>query len=395
MSPARHTDQYAEWGGHILFLALLGVGLGQVLSGSAPVAFGGTALVLGGAAAVAAWYVYGAVTIALDRRDRAPRWVVALTVLWIGLVLLSPAFVWLAFVLAMLCWRFLPLPFAVVAEIVVAGTSISATLMHTPQTGVGGVVGPVIGIATAAAVTEVYGRVSVMVDERDALVADLLATRQRLAQQQRQAGVLAERERLGGEIHDGTGQSLASIILLLRSATSPETPADRREVQVATALETAQAALVESRRFLRGLDSPELDSDGLIEALRAEVARSTDAGLPAEFRLDGTPVPLPRDAGTTLLRVAQEALTNAGKHSGADRAVVTLTHLPGEVHLDVADNGAGFDPARPTPSEATGAGFGLRAMRRRVSECGGSVSVESQPGDGTIVHARIPIEVPD
>ncbi|WP_035720142.1 sensor histidine kinase [Gordonia shandongensis] len=392
MTTDHRTDSYAEWGGHILFLALAAIGVRQAVVGQAPIAFGGTATAVAGALAVVAWYIVGAVAMA-RRRSVPAGWVLTLTAGWIALVLLSPGFVWLAFVLAMLCWRFLRVPASVVAELVIAAVSVSATLLHTPDVGLGGVIGPVIGIATAAAITGIYGRVSAMVDERDELIVDLLDTRERLAQQERQAGILAERERLGGEIHDGTGQSLASIVLLLRAALNHQTAEPQRDIQVSTALETAQTALTESRRFLRGLHGPDLEPDGLSDALATAAARATVSGMSTTFSTHGSPIALPSATRHALLRVAQEALANSARHADADRVAITLTHLPGEVHLDVADDGRGFDTAAPAVSP-DGSGMGLHTMRRRVVECGGTVSIESQPGDGTTVHARVPIGEP-
>ncbi|MGB3708911.1 sensor histidine kinase [Gordonia sp. (in: high G+C Gram-positive bacteria)] len=390
MTLERHADRYAEGGGHVLFLALLLVGLAQTMAGTAPIAVGGKAAVFVGVAVVAGWYAYGAIAKARgDLRVSPAVWVSILTALWVMLAFLCPAFVWIAFVLAMLCWHFLRAPASVIAELVIAGTSIGATLLHNPSVAVGGIIGPTIGIATAVAVTGIYHRISQMVDERDALVDDLITTRELLAQKERQAGVLAERERLGGEIHDGTGQSLASIILLLRSATSPDTSENQREVQVQTALATAQAALAESRRFLLGLDAPTLAPAQLTEAVEAHAVRATELGVPAEVQVHGTAVALGPDTANALLRAAQEALTNAVKHSRATQVRVTITYLPDEVHLDVVDNGIGLDPSRPSNSGRSG--FGLRAMKNRVSEAGGSVSIEFSDGGGTTVHAQLPI----
>ncbi|MBY4570265.1 two-component sensor histidine kinase [Gordonia sihwensis] len=391
MTHDRPAERYAEWGGHILFLALLLAGMAQALAGSAPIVFGGAAAVIAGVAVVGGWYLLGVWSHTRGRGLDTGIWVVILTLLWVALVLLSPGFVWLAFVLAMLCWYFLEPPVSVVAEVVIVTTSIGSTLLHSPELMVGGIIGPAFGIATAVAVTEIFRRIIAMVDERDELVADLLATRELLAAKERQAGILAERERLGGEIHDGTGQSLASIVLLLRSATNDETPGDQRDVQVRTALDTAQKALTESRRFLRGLDGPDLRPDGLTDALREEVDRVSQSGLPAELRVHGDSVALRPETRNTLLRTAQEALTNAARHAHATRATVTLTYLPDEVHLDVVDDGVGFPAGRRPPRRSDGSGFGLRAMQNRVSEAGGSVSVESEPDDGTVIHARLPI----
>jgi signal transduction histidine kinase len=254
----------------------------------------------------------------------------------------------------------------VIAIVSVAGVWVSQGFT------VGGVIGPTIGIATAVAVTEAFTRIAAMVAERDRLVDELVLTRDELGAQRREAGVLAERDRLGGEIHDGVGQYLASIIMLLR-ADQPD-----------AALDTAQAALVESRRFLSGIDGPAA-AGGLPDALARQAASLTDAGVPAVFAEHGTPLDVSDDVERAVLRTVQEAVLNVRRHADATSAAVTLTWLPGEVHVDVVDDGVGIG------SRADDSGFGLRAMRSRVARCGGEVSIDAPPGGGTTVHARIPI----
>ena len=101
----------------------------------------------------------------------------------------------------------------------------------------------------------------------------------------------------------------------------------------------------------------------------------------------------------TLLRVAQEALANVAKHAGASRAGVTLSYMEDVVSLDVRDDGAGFAAAPPEESRANGhlggespaaGGFGLIAMRQRVSRLAGQLEIESEPGAGTAVSASLP-----
>jgi signal transduction histidine kinase len=111
--------------------------------------------------------------------------------------------------------------------------------------------------------------------------------------------------------------------------------------------------------------------------------------------ITGDPYPLPAQIEATLLRAAQEALHNVRKHAGAREATLTLSYMPDTAILDVYDNGRGFDPAaleEPLRTEATEAthGYGLQAMRERVAEVGGTVSIESAPGAGTTISVAIP-----
>jgi signal transduction histidine kinase len=106
----------------------------------------------------------------------------------------------------------------------------------------------------------------------------------------------------------------------------------------------------------------------------------------------GEPRPLPSETEVTLLRVAQEALTNAGRHAGASAVALTLSYTDGTVSLDVTDDGVGFDAAVPRPDGP--GGFGLTAMRERVAGLQGSLDVESGPGQGTTIVATLPAGPP-
>jgi signal transduction histidine kinase len=122
----------------------------------------------------------------------------------------------------------------------------------------------------------------------------------------------------------------------------------------------------------------------------AQVARQWSAihGITAEVRVTGEPVPLHPEIETALLRTAQEALANVARHAHATRAGVTLSYMGDVVTLDVRDDGVGFAVDTPTPGES--GGFGLTAMRQRVSRVAGTLAIESEPGGGTAVSARVP-----
>jgi signal transduction histidine kinase len=111
-------------------------------------------------------------------------------------------------------------------------------------------------------------------------------------------------------------------------------------------------------------------------------------GVPVEFKATGERLPLHPEIEDALLRTAQEALANVGKHASASRAGVTLSYMGDVVTLDVRDDGIGFDV--PDPSAGRSAGFGLTAMRQRVSRVAGTLAIESEVGGGTAISARVP-----
>ena len=129
------------------------------------------------------------------------------------------------------------------------------------------------------------------------------------------------------------------------------------------------------------LTPAQLDGGTLPDALRR---LSQAPGVDAGFSVCGTARPLPMATEVVLLRVCQEALANVRKHAGADTVTVELRYDPEAVSLEVSDDGAGFDPDRVS------CGYGLRGMRTRVAEAGGTLTVRSAPGEGTWVSAVVP-----
>jgi signal transduction histidine kinase len=207
----------------------------------------------------------------------------------------------------------------------------------------------------------------------------------RQSAQNRTVGVLEERARLAREIHDTLAQGLSGIVTQLEAA--EQAMPDLRAVQkrIALAKELARDNLQEARRSVDALRPGPLAGAGLGAALAEVAARwSRTSGVAATVSVEGTPRPLSGEVGTTLLRAAQEGLSNAAKHAGAGRVAITLTYMDDEVTLDVFDDGAGFDP------DVRGAGYGLAAMRERAGGVGGTLTVESAPGEGTALCLRIP-----
>jgi signal transduction histidine kinase len=111
-----------------------------------------------------------------------------------------------------------------------------------------------------------------------------------------------------------------------------------------------------------------------------------ETGLRAQTTVTGTQRPLGVQTETAMLRIAQEALANARKHAAAAQVTLTLSYLDDLVVLDVADDGVGFDPA----TMAAAGGLGLRAMRERVTQLGGNLTIESAPAQGATIAAELP-----
>lgn len=215
-----------------------------------------------------------------------------------------------------------------------------------------------------------------------------------LLTQAREAGVLDERQRLAGEIHDILAQGLTGIVTQLEAADQaagrPE--AWRRHLDQAKRL--ARDSLAEARRSVHALSPRPLTAAGLPKALGDVVAGwSTMNGVTAELITTGTPQRLLPEIEATLLRTAQEALANVARHAAASRVALTLSYMEDLVSLDVRDDGAGFDPAVPRAGTERG-GFGLAAMRDRVQRVAGTLVVESEPGGGTAISACVPALAP-
>ncbi|MFJ2160259.1 sensor histidine kinase [Streptomyces sp. NPDC087856] len=220
-------------------------------------------------------------------------------------------------------------------------------------------------------------------DENAALHAQLLV-------QAREAGVADERRRLAAEIHDTIAQGLTGIIAQLQVvASAPDLTTARTHLERASTL--ARHSLGEARRSVQNLAPVALEHDGLPEALKNTVAEWGErTSVRAEFTVTGTTEQLHDEVSATLLRIAQEALSNAARHARATRVGVTLSFLGEEVILDIRDDGRGFDPLALPERTRTG-GFGLDGMRARAERIAGSLTIEAEPGHGTALSARVPL----
>jgi signal transduction histidine kinase len=334
-----------------------------------------------------AWFARaGAARAEGARSPQALWWVAALTVLWAVLVWLSPEGAYLVFPLFFLYLHVLPGAGGIVAIVVATAFAIVALGLHLGF-GVGGVIGPLVGAAVALLIGFAYRALRREAEERERLLAELVRTRDRLAETEREQGALAERARLARDLHDTVAQGLSSIQMLLRAAErdAPEPGAG----YVRLARETAADSLADTRQIIRELTPTRLD-DGLAAALR-RLGRESEgrASVPVEVAAEDLDVPM--GTQTALLRIAQGALSNATRHARASRIVVSLAGGTGSVALTVDDDGDGFDVSSVAAPSPEADSFGLTAMRERVEQLDGTLTIRSAPGAGTTVTARLPV----
>lgn len=248
-------------------------------------------------------------------------------------------------------------------------------------------------MVTVSPIRDVKGRVSgflgVSTDMRDRKRLE-----RELLRQQRALAVLEERERLARELHDSLGQILgyvntqsqATRELLSRGQTAAADTHLRRLVEV------AQDAHADVREYILSLQISASTEQGLLPALAEYLRRfsringiQTELIAPAEL----AEVTFDPSVETQLIRIIQEALTNVRKHACAQQAWITFELNNGQTQVTIEDNGRGFDSTQNSPEE--GRHFGLRIMRERAAEVGGSIQVQSRPDQGTKVMINVPL----
>jgi PAS domain S-box-containing protein len=199
-----------------------------------------------------------------------------------------------------------------------------------------------------------------------------------------------ERKRLARELHDSLGQSLSAVKFVVERAMGDDAPGDRRKGTPAlrSAISTIQGAVEEVRRISMALRPSILDDLGLLATI-GWFARELETMYPAlkvERRIEVAEGDIPGERKTVIFRILQEALNNVAKHSGASAVSVALRCDGDGLELEIADNGAGFDPGAPPVGAETGNGSGLRNMRERTELSGGAFSLVSAPGRGTTIR---------
>lgn len=207
-----------------------------------------------------------------------------------------------------------------------------------------------------------------------------------------------ERRRVARELHDTVAQDLAALRLQLENlASAPELPGPVRERLVRLEAQGAEV-LATVRHVLLDLRLAVLEHLGFVPAVQNLLERINGEGRgQCRLVLDGEAREVPYEVAVVLLRILQESLQNALRHGGAEVVFVTVELGEGRVVLSVEDDGAGFDVDAQLARAGRGegpSGLGLLGMRERAELLGGTLQIESAPGEGTTVHVEVPLAAP-
>jgi signal transduction histidine kinase len=387
-----------RWAGvaHALFYVTLGIAATTALTQSSPSAVG-VALEGGLVALLAAWYSYWIVRrghdVASSARFGALYFGVG-ALLWTALLALNLSYELLSFTAFAQVMGYLPWRPAIVAA------ALATILVHVPQairTGgvaVGHVVFGLTGLGVLTLLILSLRAITEQSQRRQQLIDALKATREELARTERRAGILEERQRLAGEIHDTLAQAFISIVMLMEAAQAAlDSGAKETAGLIEQSLRTAREALREARQLVWSLRPESLEHGSLSEALRRATSQLThQTGMAVRAVVTGEPRRLPVALEITLLRAAQEALANVRRHARAHHVTVTLSYMADVAVLDVRDDGVGFDPVALPGEPGQHGGLGLVAMRERVEALRGSLAIESAPGQGCTLVVELPTQ---
>jgi len=207
----------------------------------------------------------------------------------------------------------------------------------------------------------------------------------RVAEEQQRSAIVAERTRFARDMHDTLAQGFTGIMMQLNAAEQrlPEDSGQAR-IHIDKARQLANDSLEEARRSVSALRSATLSNGTLLDAI-AQIGHTltSDSSVQLETTLEGQPYSLSEACEANLLRIAQEAMTNAVRHAGAPNIRVQLAYRTGSVVLEVGDSGRGM-------SGGESSGFGVDGMRQRAREIGGEIRILSDPGRGTRILVTVP-----
>jgi signal transduction histidine kinase len=378
-------------GWHVL-VGAVAVPLAVAIAADVSVALGQRLLALGTLAVIVAWYALVAPR-AMENRDE--RWGAAyfavLAVAFPLLLAIAPIGGALLFALCpqlfvmVARWRVrLPLLLILYAELAWAMLARAAVSRYAlAMVGVTVLVPMTVTVLAGAYLTGIRDQNR----KRAELIEELTRTQAALERAGHEAGVHAERERLAAEIHDTLAQGFTSILMVAQVArTTLWRDATAADGQLDILEKTARENLAEARSLIAALAPVDLTGHSLADALDRLAARHTrDTGTRVEVSIVGERSNAPTGTDIALLRTAQEALANVGKHADATTVRIELRHENGLLTLAVTDDGQGFDP------DAICGGYGLLGIRTRATSLGGTCKVQSSPGQGTTVRVELPL----
>ena len=388
MSDVADSPRHLEWRRLWKFYVLGILGAAMIAIGLLQPRFGGhvapAVTALAGIAVVVV--VFSGVAIRpFDSDWRSRLFIAVILALWALALLASPVAAAAAPALFPLFFVCLTLRGALVVTMLANLMPLALTLhdgIHSPNLAMGititlitAVAAPVIGTVIITSYTQRRKLADV--------VAELAASRAETAELSRAAGAVAERERLSQEIHDTLAQGFTSIVALAQAAEA-ELDADRGAAVAHLKLiqSTARENLADAREMVAGLNPAALQEDPLPAAISRQCRRFTaETGTPVHVDIDEHLPSVGMAGDVVLLRATQEALANIRKHSGASTVAVTLRAQGDAVRLSLSDNGIGLSTDHVD-------GFGIRGIRTRVGDVGGTVTISSHSG------VRLEIEVP-
>jgi len=386
---SRPDGAHAQWG-HLAFVVVF-----TLVTANAVVAAIGidVALPVAGAVILVVAYVIDGIG-ALARGSHARRYAAAVVIATALISVPSDASIFLVVLLVPQMFWILPLRAAIMVSamlFVIVGVAYAGHRGYTAGAVGGAALFAVGGFFTSALTASWLSRVLHENDLRARLITELESTREELASLHHDTGVLAERSRLAGEIHDGLAQGFVSIHLLLSSVERDldSGRSERAAERVRLAREQAGLHIQESRAIVAALAPVDLDGGSIGTSITRVADRfARELGVDVEVTVDVDELFEPAEVQRiALLRTLQECLSNIRKHADPTRIVVCLRHSTANggtgITLTVRDDGRGFDIGDDT------VGFGLDGIRRRLARAGGGLVVESSPGVGTTVRAYL------
>jgi len=196
-----------------------------------------------------------------------------------------------------------------------------------------------------------------------------------------------ERRRLARELHDDLSQRMALLSFELEQLRQTKKPGDRH-LRIESLQDQIKEISADIHRLSYKLHPSKLDHLGLAPAIKSLCEElSTKGKLEVSLEQTGFPADLPKDVTLCVFRIAQEALQNCTKHSGAASAHLVLKHTSDEVQLSVSDDGCGFE----MKSDTVGKGLGFTSMRERLRIVGGKMKIHSRPMQGTLIEVSVPL----